>query len=234
MEPKVSRNTHGHTSGSGADHAVDKRRWRTPPNIIASLQAEGGRFDLDAAASPGAEICRHYIAPPGYTRHEPPRDDEPIGVDCLNMRWRSLLPREGGRIWFNCPWGANLAAVAPCPPACRRKHDHVVVGRQAIPGTLEYVKKALKEAEDPGCQIVMLLPTAPDTKWWRLAYERSKEVRLLPRVEFLHPDTGVPMGAPPGCGVTLFFLGRAVRQPAVHLATKRGLRALPGVEVDDE
>lgn len=227
----MNATTHGHNSGAGADHAVDKRRWRTPPRLIHDLELEGGLFDLDAAASPGAQICPRYIAPPGAAVGDAP---EPVGFDCLNLRWRSLVPREGGRIWANFPWGQPLAAVKACAPNCRKRHEHITTGRPAVPGTANYVKKALSEALDPALRIVLLLPTAPDTSWWRMAFWRSAEVRLLPRVRFLHPDTGVPMDAPPGCGVTLFFLAADVRPSVVNLATVRGLRALPMMEVDDE
>ena len=204
----MSTESRGHSNAPSAD----KRRWRTPPTLFRALQAEMGKpFDLDASASPGAEVCPIYIAPPGFDAS--PAGRMPAGVDCLTTDWRRLLP-DGGDVWFNPPWGVRLVGV---------------------PGTLAYVERAI-EMCSPKLRVWMLVPNAPDTRWWRMAFSRAAEVRHLPRVSFLDPDTGEALTAPPGSGVTLFILGPSredPRQPRCNLATVRGLCALPGSEVSD-
>lgn len=220
----MSATSYGHAD----THGADKRRWRTPPELIQALTEEMGKpFDLDASASPGAEVCLRYIAPASARGIDAPW----AALDCLTTDWRLLLPA-GGDVWFNPPWGADLAACKRSKKTgaylCRPELSHV--HRDApVPGTLAYVERAI-EMCSPKLRVWLLVPNAPDTRWWRAAFARAAEVRHLPRVSFLDPDTGEALTAPPGTGVTLFVLGpprEDPRQPRCKLATVRGLEEVP-------
>jgi len=70
-----------------------------------------------------------------------------------------------------------------------------------------WVDKAVEERTRARL-IVMLLPAAVDTKWWRVLHRRASEViHIWPRVCFLDPDTLKPYGRPPG-GVALVVFDR--------------------------
>ena len=70
---------------------------------------------------------------------------------------------------------------------------------------------------------VLLLPTAADTSWWRELFAASAEVRILPRIAFIDPDTGEAAKAPPGSGCTLFELRARFRgERRVLLADELG------------
>lgn len=62
--------------------------------------------------------------------------------------------------------------------------------------------------------MVALVPAAPDTAWWKLAYENAAEVRLLyGRVKFVNPVTGKPDGSnTTGSTVFVFQAGPKPRQ----------------------
>lgn len=119
--------------------------------------------------------------------------------DCLVTPWADF----GRRAWFQPPWGPRSAAFR---------------------GTGVYVDRATGMADTLDV-VVMLVPTAPDTSWWRRAFCRSDEVRLLRRVPFVDPDTGEVGKAPPGAGVTLFRLPgiRPCRPPHVLVCDAQGV-----------
>lgn len=60
--------------------------WTTPPQVFASLSAEFGPFDLDAAATDENALCPRY-----YTSEE----------DGLRQPW-------DGRVWVNPPYGRGV------------------------------------------------------------------------------------------------------------------------------
>lgn len=213
--------------GHADTHSADKRRWRTPPELIQALAEEMGKpFDLDASAE-GPTVAPMFIAPPGSALWDA------TAFDCLTVDWRRLLHHRGGDVWFNPPWGAELV---PCKRSkktgaylCRPEPGHVHRDTP-VPGTMAYVERAI-EMCSPKLRVWMLVPNAPDTRWWRTAFSRAAEVRHLPRVSFLDPDTGEALTAPPGTGVTLFLLGPVredPRQPRCKLATVRGIEEAPG------
>ena len=65
-----------------------KYQWRTPPQIIATMKREFGRFALDACASEGNAVCSRFI-----TREQ----------NCLTTDW-GLVSYEIA--WMNPPYGA--------------------------------------------------------------------------------------------------------------------------------
>lgn len=220
----MSTTSYGHTD----THSADKRRWRTPPELIAALVEEMGKpFDLDASAEEPT-VAGRWISPPNWVLRV---GSHCVGSDCLTTNWHILLP-DGGDVWFNPPWGAELA---PCKRSKRTGaylctfEGHHTHRDRPVPGTMAYVERAI-EMCSPNLRVWMLVPNAPDTRWWRLAFNAACEVRHLPRVSFLDPDTGEALTAPPGTGVTLFLLGpmrEDPRQPRCKLATVRGIEAIP-------
>ena len=184
--------------GSSSDDSSRKRRWRTPPELFVRMHRLH-RYDFDAAAE----------APNLLPTHITPADD------CLTALWG----RYGRRAWFNPAWGPKFEA---CAPDCTKDHVHHA---EASPGTAAFVARALNQARTLDL-VTMLLPTAPDTSWWRSAFRASADVLLLTRVAFIDPDTGKPAHAPPGAGCTIFHIGPAVGptldSPRVHLADETG------------
>lgn len=94
----------------------------------------------------------------------------------------------GDWVWLNPPYGRGLDRwVAKC---IEMQHDSG--GRQGS---------------------VALLPTAPDTLWWKTAYEAATETRLLyGRVKFINPETGLPDGSNT-TGSTIFVFDPYARRP---------------------
>lgn len=108
-------------------------------------------------------------------------------MDTLRTPWAPLCERNarGEKVaWANFPWGP-------------RSDD--------FPGTGAFTTRAIEQARTLD-GVVLLLPTAPDTRWWRALFAESVTVRMLPRVAFIDPDTGLPAEAPPGAGCTVFTL----------------------------
>ena len=173
------------TRGHNPDETATKRRWRTPPALFATLNAEYG-FGLDAAAEPGANLCPAFLSP---------------ALDCLTTPWADHCATIVGKrvAWFNPPWGPRFTA---CPVGCAKDHSHHA---GSFAGTGAFVERAIEQAPTLD-GAVLLLPTAPDTSWWQRLFERAALVRLLPRVAFLDGVTGIPANAPPGAGVTVFAL----------------------------
>ena len=101
--------------------------------------------------------------------------------DCRRVDWTL----RGSRVWFNPPWGPRSAS---------------------FPGTGAFVDRAIEMADRGLDRVVVLVPTAMDTAWYRRTWRRAWSVRCLRRVAFLDPDTMQPGEAPPGSGVTLFEL----------------------------
>lgn len=68
-----------------------------------------------------------------------------------------------------------------------------------------------------GNTVVALVPAAPDTAWWKLAYENAAEVRLLSgRVKFINPETGKPDGSNT-TGSTIFVFRETSKPRLVYL-----------------
>lgn len=180
---------------------------------------------LDAAAEHGAPVCPRHIDPEQNCLvvpwreciAEPPRAYPAFGVHALLQGYTALY-----WTWFNPPWGAPGAA---CPEGCNKEHEH---RESDFPGTAAFVAAAIRNVQAaPDMACMMLVPTAPDTSWWRAAFAASVEVRLLPRVAFVDPDTGETGDIPPGAGVTLFFLADPVfgeGEPRTYLADVLGNR----------
>ena len=67
------------------------------------------------------------------------------------------------------------------------------------------------------CTVVALVPVAPDTKWWKRAYDAAAEVRLLSgRVKFVNPETGKPDGSNT-TGSTVFVFKDTSKPRLVYL-----------------
>ena len=108
-------------------------------------------------------------------------------MDTLVAPWSLYCPTNAlGERWAfaNFPWGNRCAD---------------------FPGTQAFTRRALHQRMTL-TGAVLLLPTAPDTRWWRECFAAASDVRFLPRVPFEHPDTGKVGESPPGCGMTLFEL----------------------------
>lgn len=125
-------------------------------------------------------------------------------MDTLVTPWASLCqPNADGErwAWLNPPWGPKSAT---------------------FPGTGAFTRRALVQAPTLD-GVVLLLATAPDTAWWRELFAAASEVRLLPRISFVDPDTGVAAEAPPGAGCTLFELRSRFRgERRVGIANELG------------
>ncbi len=64
-----------------------------------------------------------------------------------------------------------------------------------------------------GNTVVALVPAAPDTEWWKNAYENASEIRLLSgRVKFINPETGKPDGSNT-TGSTIFVFDPYTKRP---------------------
>lgn len=158
-----------------------KRRWRTPPWLLDEIRAEFGAFALDAAA----DEC-NAVAPRWIDRQQ----------DCLTTEWGPLA--DGGLVWFNPPYGARAKA---CPVGCAKDHVHHTYD---FPGTGAFVARAIDQAARYRLRVAMLLESATDAGWWRIASRECDEARLLPRIAFCD-EQGVAMGNPAGSN-TLFVL----------------------------
>lgn len=200
-----------------------KHRWRTPPRITNARAEEVGDFVLDAAAEHGAPVCPRHITPEQNCLTTNWAQAAGIPPDARFPPCASLWGYRALRwVWFNPPWGAPYTA---CAPNCRKRHEHHA---DSFPGTATFVDAAIRNVDAaPVLACMMLVPTAPDTAWWRAAFARSVEVRLLPRVAFVDPETGETGDIPPGAGVTLFFLADPIfgeGEPRAYLADVRGNR----------
>lgn len=124
-------------------------------------------------------------------------------MDTLRTPWAPLCERNaaGERVvWANFPWGPRS---------------------EGFPGTGAFTARAIEQARTVD-GVVLLLPTAPDTSWWRRLFEESVTVRLLPRIAYIDPDTGAPAEAPPGAGCTVFTLWPGERGRHVVLCDRLG------------
>jgi phage N-6-adenine-methyltransferase len=71
--------------------------------------------------------------------------------------------------------------------------------------------------KEQGNTVVSLIPAAPDTEWWALAYKHAAEVRLLSgRVKFINPETGKPDGSNT-TGSTVFVFKETSKPRLVYL-----------------
>lgn len=74
-----------------------------------------------------------------------------------------------------------------------------------------------KKWRGQGSTVVALVPAAPDTEWWKNAYENASEIRLLSgRVKFINPETGKPDGSNT-TGSTVFVFTQTVRPKTCYL-----------------
>lgn len=82
----------------------------------------------------------------------------------------------------------------------------------------KWIKLFDEWAYQGGCNtVVALVPAAPDTAWWKSAYESAAEVRLLSgRVKFVNPATGLPDGSNT-TGSTVFVFKETSKPKLVYL-----------------
>lgn len=123
----------------------------------------------------------------GHVGLHGPHNDE--SCDCgLCAHWCDYS--HGFFAWCNPPYGGGLA---------------------------QWIDKAVEELVECAQSSVLLVPAAPDTKWWKKAYDHASEVRLLSgRVKFINPATGKPDGSNT-TGSTVFVFERTVRPRTVFL-----------------
>ena len=113
-------------------------------------------------------------------------------MDTLRTPWASVCERNrrGERVaWANFPSGSKSEGFA---------------------GTEAFTDRAIDQLSTLD-GVVLLLPTAPDTRWWGACFEASVTVRLLPRIRFIDPDTGLVGESPPGAGYSVFTLWNGQR-----------------------
>ena len=197
--------------GHNRNPSATKLRWCTPPGLYGFENQRVGGFGLDAAAEPTTALCESYLSPARF--------------DCLTTPWAARCQRNRhGKLWawFNPPWGPRHTA---CPFGCASK---VCIKRgwhhlDTFVGTGAFTRRAIVQAETL-TGVVVLVPTAPDTSWWRELFTASTDVRLLPRIAFCDADTGIAAASPPGGGCTLFELrhGSPLSARRVHLADEFG------------
>jgi phage N-6-adenine-methyltransferase len=77
---------------------------------------------------------------------------------------------------------------AACDPAHPTAFCNPPYSRRA--GGLLAWAEAMVRARDEGLVVVAVVPPAPDTRYHRLLHREAVELRYLPRLAFLHPDTG--------------------------------------------
>lgn len=69
-----------------------------------------------------------------------------------------------------------------------------------------WLAKAVYEVERNGAIVVMLLPAATETRWFRTYAARGQIAFLTPRVKYVHPD-GVTRNGPPIGSMLVIFDG---------------------------
>lgn len=138
--------------------------WATPRDLIADLDAQGIRFDLDAAALKGTKVCPEYLGPD----HE-----DPARRDALVSDWLQILRADGNaptnplfpvRVWLNPPYSDAAG----------------------------FVEAAYRNSRN-GLEVWVMIFVRTDTKWWQQYCSRAAEWHLIKgRVSFLDPETMEP------------------------------------------
>jgi len=204
------------SQGHNRNPSATKLRWCTPRPLFVAVDRRFG-FGLDAAAEKATALCQNYLS----------RGEN----DCLTTSWgaRCLPNRLGERwAWFNPPWGPRYTVCAPgcTSKVCARRGWHHL---DSFPGTVAFTRRAILKAQARhGARealdgVVVLVPTASDTIWWRELFTAASEVRLLPRISFCDADTGIAAPSPPGGGCSLFTIAaRRAPRPVVYLADELG------------
>jgi len=105
--------------------ASHRHGWQTPPEVFEPLDAEF-HFELDAAASHGAQRCARYISPE---------------TDALEVPWQARS------VWLNPPYGRGIGAWVRKAFETSRAGAVVVVLVPARPDTRWWAEWALKAAE---------------------------------------------------------------------------------------
>ena len=132
--------------------------------------------------------------------------------DALTTDWRMFGSQSGDPpvVFVNPPYGRGLA---------------------------DWIAKASEE-QDKGCTVVMLVFACTDTRWWREAWQRASEVRLLTgRIRFLDHRGHEVNAAPKGSAVIVWrpFGGhpsmRASLQSKLPLVTLVELAEVTGAQV---
>lgn len=192
------------SQGHNRNPSATKLRWCTPRALFDAVDRRYG-FGLDAAAEPATALCVNYLSRGGD--------------DCLTTPWaaRCLSNRLDERwAWYNPPWGPRYTACAPgcTSKVCARRGWHQL---DTFPGTRHFTPRAISQSFAPAIEgipplsgVVVLVPTASDTSWWRELFAAAADVRLLPRIAFHDADTGIAATSPPGGGCTLFELRKRI------------------------
>lgn len=159
-------------------HSSGKDGWRTPPHVLAYLDAEF-HFHLDAAASAGAEAFpgRAFIGPDAS-------ETGALGVDWLDWMPRSF-PAGRPPTAFNNPPYSKAASGGK--------------------GVLAWHRKAWEESRK-GVTCVLLTPPTVDRGWAHKYGVLADEWRIFKfRLDFIDPATGQPArGNVVGSQVTIY------------------------------
>lgn len=183
------------TSNDKTNVGSGRTNYRTPNDLVLRLDKRYS-FSYDAAASRDNAIFpvtfystiegTFYRPTPGTHVNEDARDG-------LAYPWEYL------RVFLNPPYASP---EQPCPEDRERcakkrceKRGHHVDAYQA--GISDFVAKAHAE-RDSAAIIVGVIPTAPDTAWWREHVHDVAEAHHIGRVPFIDPDTGNEATSPPG------------------------------------
>lgn len=120
--------------------------WATPMALFNKLNAEYGPFMLDVCATVANHKCPQF-----FTLER--------GQDGLTASWTSIGPSP--KIWMNPIYSQpESACKKPCTKKrCLKRARH---NGQYVPGQIDWVKKAVKEAAR-GATVVCLLPARTDT-----------------------------------------------------------------------
>jgi len=171
-------------------------RWRTPPELVAAIEARFGTIDVDAAAEDANAIAARW-----FTAEQ----------DCLFQDWRrghrfqsgdaygpapDIDPSKIRTIYINPPWGPRGV-----PKWAKEQHPT----REFNPfiGTGRFVQKAWEESRR-GPTVLALLPQSLDAVWMKPWLVRADEILIGRRFRFLRPD-GTRADQPPGGHLLLVF-----------------------------
>lgn len=152
-------------STRSALHSTGKDTWRTPPDVLAWLDAEF-HFHLDAAAEAGAEAF------PGRARIGP----EASETGALGVAWLDWMPRV-------YPPGRPPAAFVN-PPYSKEASGG--------DGIRAWHRKAWEQSR-LGVAVVVLAPPTIDRGWAHKTGVLADEWRIFKfRLDFIDPSTGDP------------------------------------------
>lgn len=145
----------------------DKQNWETPQDLFDFLDAIF-KFDLDVCADANNSKCEAYLD------------------NCFIEDWP-------GRVcWMNPPYGNSILPCAD-PSSCKKKRcleegKHV---EEYIPGIADFVNKALVESQKE-CQVVTLVPSRTDTKWFQTMWKANIIVFIKGRLKFGNSKSCAP------------------------------------------